>query len=88
MTKTPAKTLAPGAATAGGADPAATKARAKPATKVSSSAVGATAANSPSRSLHKGRHSTDERRKILCFRPEARLRLEDQGRQGTSPNPS
>ena len=44
MTKTPAKTLAPSTATAGGAEPAATKARAKPATKVSSSADGATAA--------------------------------------------
>ena len=44
MTKTPAKTLAPSTATADGADTAATKSRAKPATKVSSPADGAAAA--------------------------------------------
>jgi DnaK suppressor protein len=44
VTKTPAKTLAASTDTAGGADAAATKARAKPATKVSSSAGGAAAA--------------------------------------------
>ena len=44
MTKTPAKTLASSTATADGADAAATKSRAKPATKVSSPADGAAAA--------------------------------------------
>ena len=44
MTKTPAKTLATSTASAGGADAAAPKARAKPATKVSSSADGTAAA--------------------------------------------
>ena len=44
MTKTPAKTLASSTATADGADTAATKPRAKPATKVSSPADGAAAA--------------------------------------------
>ena len=44
MTKTPAKTLASSTATADGADTAATKSRAKPATKVSSPADGAAAA--------------------------------------------
>ena len=43
MTKTPAKTLATSTATAGGAQAAAPKTRAKPATKVSSSADGAAA---------------------------------------------
>lgn len=43
MTKTPAKTLATSTATAGGAEAAAPKTRAKPATKVSSSADGAAA---------------------------------------------
>ena len=46
MTKTPAKTLAPSTATAAGADSAASKARAKPATKVSSPADGAAPASS------------------------------------------
>ena len=46
MTKTPAKTLASSTATATGAD-AAPKARAKPATKVSSPADGSAAASSP-----------------------------------------
>jgi DnaK suppressor protein len=44
VTKTPAKTLAPSTATATGADAIAPKARAKPATKVSSSADGTAAA--------------------------------------------
>ena len=44
MTKTPAKTLATSTASAGGADAAAPKTRAKPATKVSSSADGTAAA--------------------------------------------
>ena len=44
MTKTSAKTLAPSTASASGAGAAAPKARAKPATKVSSSADGSTAA--------------------------------------------
>ena len=47
MTKTPAKTLAPSTATATGADAAAPKARAKPATKVSSSADGNASAGTP-----------------------------------------
>ena len=46
MTKTPAKTLATSTATASGAAAAAPKARAKPATKVSSSADGSAAAPS------------------------------------------
>ena len=46
MTKTPAKTLATSTATASGAAAAAPKARAKPATKVSSSADGSAAATS------------------------------------------
>jgi DnaK suppressor protein len=44
VTKTPAKTLATSTASAGGADAAAPKTRAKPATKVSSSADGTAAA--------------------------------------------
>ena len=47
MTKTPAKTLAPSTATATDADAAASKTRAKPATKVSSPADGSTAASTP-----------------------------------------
>jgi DnaK suppressor protein len=47
VTKTPAKTLAPSTATATGSDSAASKARAKPATKVSSPADGAAAASTP-----------------------------------------
>ena len=66
VTKTPAKTLAPSTATATGADAAAPKARAKPATKVSSSADGdARREHSSQEAFSKGRYRTDERRKIL-----------------------
>jgi hypothetical protein len=51
VTKTPAKTLAPSTATATGADAIAPKARAKPATKVSTPADGSVAASTPLKSL-------------------------------------